>query len=553
MIPVVEQPVMSSVHKSTITKVFLISDSHRAILANIAKHKKKHTRKKMPIGRPRLPGTEAERAEARRAKVRANVQAFRRRQKEKKLAEDSTSPESEKESSPPVQTTRSQSSSPLPPLVDLSLEERTHPDPSDVELTEDPKSWLWVISSEMGLRISSTSNQDPFLTVLHHKNQPAQSILEHAQDGPNKTFTICCSTWITSATLKLGRCETDVLMEALVAASLAIVGRERSDEEMALHAAYVQSRALRRLRHSITQYEEGDQSVDPTLLSLTALTCAMSELIANESWTNFNRHLLGVGALMFHGGPEALDKQSTREHFYGYRAVQTPFLFMDRQIAFLSNPEWIEVSRTKDIGFARQPLHSMLDIALKILPELVKQDTGEKCKRAVLKERLQKAWDAVAELDGWERCLRSQHRGDLYTKRRALWEGMDEYAFDFTSISSAIAFTMYTAVRIHVASLIASVSDDLNLREPHTDVQPQAAVLEAFRWSRIACQCLEFFHTGKPKASGRIITLWPLETAWELFSRLQADKSIEVSKEMAWCRRTAERLSSTGIPPFQWR
>jgi hypothetical protein len=507
----------------------------------------------MPIGRPRLPGTEAERAEARRAKVRANVQAFRKRQKEKKLAEDSTSPESEKESSPPMQTTRSQSSSPLPPLVDLSLDETTHPEPSDVELTLDPESWLWVIRSEIGLRISGTFCQDAFLTVLQNKNQTPPSIYEHLQGGPNRTFTICCSTWITSATLKIGRCETDVLMEALVAASLAIVGRERGDEEMALQAAYVQSRALRRLRHSITQYEEGDKSVDPTLLSLTALTCAMSELIANESWTNFNRHLLGVGALMFHSGPEALDKQSTREHFYGYRAMQTPFLFMDRQTAFLSNPEWIEVSRTKDIELARQPLHSMLDIALNILPEIVKQEMGKKWKNSTLKERLQKALDAVAELDGWERRLRSQHRGALYTKRSALWQGMDEYAFDFTSPSSAIAFTMYTAVRIHVASLIASVSDDLIFREPHTGVRPQAAVLEAFRWSRIACQCLEFFHTGKPKVSGRIVTLWPLETAWELFSRLQADKSIDVSQEMAWCQRTAERLSSTGIPPFQWR
>jgi len=342
-------------------------------------------------------------------------------------------------------------------------------------------------------------------------------------------------------------------MEALAAASLAIVGRERRDEEMALQAAYVQSRALRRLRQSITQYEEGDESVDPILLSLTALTCAMSELIANQSWINFNRHLLGVGALMFHSGPEVLEKQSTREHFYGYRAMQTPFLFMDLQMAFLSDPEWIQVRWEKDLEAAQRPLHTMLDIALNILPEIVKQGMTKKWKSSTLRERLQKAWKAAAELDSWERCLRSQHRSGLYTKRRALWEGLEETAFDFTSSCSAIAFTMYTAVRIHVATLIASVSDDLLSREPQMDVRPQAAMLEAFRWSRIACQCLEFFHTGKPKISGRIVTLWPLDTAWELFSRLEADKSVQASKEMAWCQRAAERLSSTGVPPFRWR
>lgn len=512
----------------------------------------------MPIGRPRLPGTEAERAEARRAKVRANVQAFRKRQRDKKLLEESASPESGNDSCTSAQTSRLQSSSPLPPLDRLSLKESNRqesPESSDVEVSAESGSWLWAIHSEMGLRISSRFYQQAVLKGLsgNSKCQTSQAMYEPMQSGPKERFTICCSSWITSATLEVGRCETDVLMEALVAASLAIMGREQHDPEMTLHAAYAQSRALRRLRYSITQYEEGDNRVDTVLLSLTALTCAMSELIANQSWANFNRHLLGVGALIFHSGPEALEQQSTRQHFFGYRAMQTPFLFMDRQTAFLTNPEWIGFSEKGLCGLAQQPLHSMLDIALKILPEIVKQEMAKKWKSSTLKERLQQAWNTVAELDSWERRLRSEHKGPLYTRRNALWKGLDEYAFEFTSSSSAIAFTMYTAVRIHVAKLIASVSISLVAREPHTDVRPHAAMLEAYRWSRIACQCLEFFHTDKPKVNGRIITLWPLETAWELFSHLQADKSVDVSKEMAWCQGTAERLSLMGIPPFQWR
>ncbi|KAK5063219.1 hypothetical protein LTR84_005296 [Exophiala bonariae] len=514
----------------------------------------------MTIGRPRLPGTEAERAEARRAKVRANVQAFRKRQKDKKLSEESASPESGNDSCTSGQalTSRLQSSSPLPPLDRLSLKESNRqesPESSDGEVSMDSGSWLWAIQSEMGLRISSKFYHEAILSSLNgnSKCQNSPSTYESIQSGSKERFTICCSSWITSATLEMGRCETDVLMEALVGASLAIMGREQQDSEMRLQAAYAQSRALRRLRYSITRYEEGDNSVDTVLLSLTALTCAMSELIANQSWANFNRHLLGVGALIFHSGPGALEQQSIRQHFFGYRAMQTPFLFMDRQTAFLASPEWIEFPEKSACRLAQQPLHTMLDIALKILPEIVKQEMAKKWKTSTLKERLQFAWNTVAELESWERRLRSGHKGPLYTKRNALWKGMDENAFEFTSSSSAIAFTMYTAVRIHVASLIASVSSSLLLREPHADVRPHAAMLEAYRWSRIACQCLEFFHNDKPKVNGRIITLWPLETAWELFSHLQADKCVDVSKEMAWCQGTAERLSSMGIPPFQWR
>jgi hypothetical protein len=64
----------------------------------------------------------------------------------------------------------------------------------------------------------------------------------------------------------------------------------------------MQTRALQSLRYTLTRYQEGDMTISPTMLSLTALTCAISELIANKSWDNFNRHLLGVGALIFHGG-----------------------------------------------------------------------------------------------------------------------------------------------------------------------------------------------------------------------------------------------------------
>ncbi|ETI28334.1 hypothetical protein G647_00783 [Cladophialophora carrionii CBS 160.54] len=376
---------------------------------------------------------------------------------------------------------------------------------------------------------------------------------EQTKDGPRQRISICCSTWTTSAILEIGKPETEVLMEALLAASLAIAGRDRRDQDMALHSAYLQTRALQRLRYSLTRYQEGDMSVCPTLLSLTALTCAISELIANKSWDNFNRHLLGVGALIFHGGVAGLDRRSSREHFYGYRAIQTPFLFMNRQRAFPSNPEWCDFPWKKHVDVAQHPLHSMLDIALKILPEVVKQDMPKKWKVACLEERLDKAWTVVEELDEWERELRLRHHGVLYIKTPSVWGGVNGHRLEFPGTSTAIAFAMYTAVRVHVAALIANVSDEMLSRASAADVRPSSAMLEAVQWSRLACQSLEYFHTGAPKVAGRIVTLWPLETAWELFSRVHMESTVDVSQELAWCRSMAERHASLGIPPFRWR
>lgn len=419
--------------------------------------------------------------------------------------------------------------------------------------SEDTEPWLWAISLEFGARLIGMTYRDALTTVLQDKYLPSQTNLERIQYEPKRKFSICCSTWVTSATLDMGRPETKVLMEALIAASLAIIGRDRKNEDMTLHAAYVQTRALQKLRFALTRFSEGDRSICPTTLSLTALTCAMSELIANQSWDNFNRHLSGVGALIFHGGLHGLSTESAQEHFYGYRAMQAPFLFMNRQSAFLSSPEWVEFPWKEDLDLAQHPLHTMLDIALKILPEIVKQDMPKRWKLSCLQERLQRARAVLDELHEWERKLRSQHSGVLYTKRSAIWDGLHDYCLEFPLLSTGVAFSMYTAVRIHVAALIAAVSDDILVHEPTAEVYAELAVVEALRWSRLACQCLEYFHTGRLKVAGRIVSLWPLETAWEFFVRAQAERSMNLSKEAAWCRSTAERLSNMGIPPLQWR
>lgn len=226
---------------------------------------------------------------------------------------------------------------------------------------------------------------------------------------------------------------------------------------------------------------------------------------------------------------------------------------MNRQKAFLCNPEWTDFPWKKDVEVAQRPVHSMLDIALTVLPHIVKQDMPRKWKLTCLKARLNKTWAILHELEDWEDRLRSQNDGVMYNEVPSTWGGAYRHRFEFPGPSTAVAFAMYAAVRVHVACLLASVSEEILSREPTANVHPSSCTLEALRWSRLACQSLEYFDTGLPKVAGRIVTLWPLETAWEFFGRLQREDSVDVSQEIAWCRSAAAKYATLGIPPFQWR
>lgn len=513
----------------------------------------------MPIGRPRLPGTESERAQARREQVRANVQAFRRRQREKR-AGDQLETCDEESLVPQVHDRKAQDrDSFLRCTEEPSCRSRSSTPNPDIPRTlsmrqnEKRESWLWAIPLEMGVNLGDSFHASTLAAVLQHEYLVADSPSGILASGTDSNITIRCATWTASVSLQGKSQERGVLMDATLAAALAIAGRDREHRAMALHATYVQNRALRRLRRCLTQYEQGESSVDAVFLSLTALTCAMSELATNQSWANFNRHLLGIGALISHGSLDVLKSPAGLENFYGYRAVQTPFLFMNRQSTFLSKSEWIDFPFRRNSNTACDPLQSLVDIALGILPDIVKQDMAMKCNLSLLVERLQRATEVVADLDTWEQRLRKRHQSALYVERPAIWGGLHDLAFEFVVPSSAIAFTMYTALRIHVASFMACVSEEIYSLKHEAGVDPSMAVQQALHWSRIACQCVESFHISSSNSGGRIVSLWPLETAWELFSRLGTEKSMEMSKETAWCRSVAERLSLVGIPPYQWR
>lgn len=502
----------------------------------------------MPIGRPRAPGTDAERAEARRAKVRVNVQAFRRRQKEKKLAAEALveanqdpafsflRPEDLSESASSLATS---ASSPSPGWQEQEYD------------YADPDSWIWQLSRDLA---TDSPYQDAFLAATQHHNVSSHQVRDRILYEPCKRFTICCSTWIQAGALEIGLPSTQIMNDAVLASALTIVGRSRGDINMTMRGAFVQSRALRALRINLQSLALEDGKTR-SMLPVQALTCAVSELLSNHSWSNFSSHLAGVGALIEHAGPESLKTRDVREHFYGYRSLQAAFSLMHGHAFFLGDPEWINPSWKHEVEISGHPLHTMLDIAFKMVPEFGVHNEGQILPLAELRNRLYRLRTIGSELDEWEQRLKTKLGGRLYNKMDAAWIGLYDYAFDFANLSTGIAFAMYTGSRIKLAAVTKEVMLELAAQDPRAAIDVGEAVWAGLKWARQALQSLEYFHTGRPKATGKIVTFFPLDAAWAFISEVHAEGRINLIKEQQWCLSTAHRLTSIEpeYPLFGWR
>jgi hypothetical protein len=132
----------------------------------------------------------------------------------------------------------------------------------------------------------------------------------------------------------------DMLKNALLACALTLLGIERSDGDMSIQATQVQVQALRKVRRAFDRFVENRDTQDPTILSATAMLCAITELLVTKSWKDFFVHIRGTGAIIEHAGPSHLTTGASRENFLNYRALQASFSIFNRQSTFLSRPEW---------------------------------------------------------------------------------------------------------------------------------------------------------------------------------------------------------------------
>ena len=386
----------------------------------------------MPLGRPRAPGTEAERAEARRAKVRKNVQAFRRRQKEKKLTEAaSQAPRSDdgiddrfgavvcREGYLDISSTSTRSPS-ISAKSSPGLGGTTLPALSDYDYA-DPDSWIWRFPQDL---VGNIAFQETFITAMRQSDHWWSQLADTGQHPPLsyepfRALAGCGSTWFHIAMMETVDPGLEIMNDACLASALTIISRERQDNDMGVSAAYIQSRALRQLRRSLQRWSEEPARLCPISLSLAALTCAMSEIVVSHSWPNFASHLNGVGCLLSYHDPASLCTQSARELFYGYRSLEATFAFMHGRSLFLADPRWIDMPWKDEISMSLHPLHKMLDIAFRFLPEIAGfQQHGHT-------EEQQSSRHASASPKGWETKDSSRIRMDRLQRTQQHIEARD--------------------------------------------------------------------------------------------------------------------------------
>lgn len=487
----------------------------------------------------------------RRIQVRRNVQAFRQRQKQKQQELQHISSggiPSQEHSEIFTQTSSSR-----------SVQSQTY-DGSTIDLSEVEQSDLydepWTV--QLPVRIDlGPAFRDAFIAALQYRSLPQNILPFSVQYDPNIRVSLGCSTWVSSVCAKASSTGMEILNDALLASALTIISKEKDDRGMAMYGVHMHVKALHRLRKAFARFTAeklaaGEAKVCPTILAMGALTCAMSELLANRSWDKFAAHLQGMGALIEYAGPAALSTISSRDHFYGYRAVRAPFCFIYRQPTFLAKSEWTNFPWKKQYAPASHPLHTLLDIALQIPAEMENFDQDLQRNPNNLRAQLHRLRNIASQLDTWELDLEDSYDGRIYSTRPAVWPGLHTESFDFCDFAVAPAFTLYTGVRVQLFNLIRAVSNELILHDNTAKIISDLAKTECLSWSRSACQCFEFFYSGNRKVMGKLTCLFPFDTAWETFTR--ADKEgEEVARELNWCKTTAVRVTEMGLPVLRWR
>jgi hypothetical protein len=345
----------------------------------------------------------------------------------------------------------------------------------------------------------------------------------------------------------------EMLKGALLASSLYLIGMERDDPRLSIAAMQTQNVALCKLREGFDDYIAHRDVKKNALLSATALAYSISELLVNKSWSGYAMHLKGVGALIEDAGPDALASRDSRDNFFGYRTAQIPFNILQRRNSFLSRSDWIKFPwRDSDPHFNR-PRDTLLDIAVQIPVQMELYEKTPNRTPGLNRRLLRRLNKIVAQLNQWKDDLFEKYSNEIYTTEAAAWDGLHSKYIKFRDDTVAEAFTLYAGIRIELFTLVRHLAHHLQPADDSALLILKGAIREGFKWSRIACQCLEYFFTRERRVMGKVNCLFPFDCAWGTFVELQEVVGADMRIELRWCQVTCERIRGTGLPVFRER
>jgi hypothetical protein len=521
----------------------------------------------MPRGRPRLPGTNDEKAEARKERTRKNVAAFRARQKELALQNTNSQPKTltvilERPDSGSVKSVNSN----LHGLCDKG---------EDTYASSTSLSKSTPISKLKGLAIRRQAEQQPdypsplglgyiyqdsMLKILLNRYLPGSTSTMcykfKATFAPNQDqHPVTCSTWLVFSYKATKQRQAEILNDSMLALALSIHSKENSNPQI-LHAArQVYSRALLRLQTSFAQLADPSSSSSSSsnfasLIGLSCLACAVSEMVANQCLTSLGKHLDGIGLLVQTRGPDALSSELDRTLFFEHRAMYIIKSVVERKSYFYSERAWIDFEWKRRNPNTINLFQSLLDIAY-LIPEALEIFDRAHDVDGLLR-LVEMVRDLDARLDAWERHTTQILQSPL-SRPRVCTAASDPQLnpIEFATLGTAIAMLYFHAFKIRLAELLIDIVDALPEFEHDLGRMRAAARVRSLHHARIICASMEYCFDMETRLVGKLIALFPFDSACLAFRRLgtggegDGDGGFDGA---TWCDAFAVRFSWWGIP-----
>jgi hypothetical protein len=515
----------------------------------------------MARGRPRLGGTDEERAEARRAHVRLHVQAYRQRQKEKN--NQYTIPAAEK---------------PLKILIEdpgrKLCSQLKQKDTTDNAVVYNNHKMLERKTFDALMQKASTpcmqfqldqgpAYRGPFFDALIARYLPDPSI-SSGVDGRldmfryrSGTMPITCSTWLLSACESSTTSGADVLSEAMLSMALGMVGAELNDIHLLRSAMHAYQRALIRVQKGLSLILSGSDSPDASqdFLPLSCMACTLTELLANRSIESASRHLDGIALLIEKCGIVSLESPNMRAMFYEHRGVYIALCFLDRRSCFYAKNEWMHVALNDSAEHATSYYQTLIDIAY-LIPELMEEyDSTGLASIGHLHQMLQRLRQFHDLLDYWKRNFEVTVNVPLVVVKETDSDDLFPNEIHFAAMGAATSLLYYYAFKIYLNQMIIDIAEDLALQgQPIPGIRSEAKD-QALGYARRICRSLPYCFEKDKGALGKLISMFPFDSAWQTFVRANDDPELDADygREVDFCRLTARRYEQAGITLFRQR
>ena len=401
---------------------------------------------------------------------------------------------------------------------------------------------------------ASPSSEDAFIAAFRHYCRPPQSSGD--LQGDRVHIVICCGSWVESTCMQTTRYKESLISQALSASAFAVVGTVRQDAAMLRVAERAQSSVLSALRSLIQKIRADCDARILHCTSVALLTCAITDLLINKSWTTFGVHLKGVGALIEFAGSGAMNEPRAFENFQGYRAAQFAFSFMERQASFLSRPPWMNLPAPPGHAPLEVRTWRLLDILYEV-PNIMQAVDRSSAPRGHENDEdinnLHAVWEQITEVNGQLTSWETDFESDLKYSPLGLslppsdkpWEQervfANNYAAKFCAWISGARITLY--------EMASSVSKSLPMgrgRKPRFPFQDYVGL--TYQSAVIACQCLNHLSKAQAKISGKLYCLFCLDMTWKAMKTLNDSHGVSCAEELRWCEKIAVNLGKIGLP-----